>query len=68
MVDNEGMTIKRFTVTIRFASPAWDEKSGISYTVPAMTKREASARVRRMAYNDGHTVGRRYTMRAIEIE
>jgi len=57
----------RYTVTIRFQYPAWDEKDGIVYEdVLARSKAEAIAWVHTMARGDGHTgTGKgRYTFTA----
>lgn len=43
-----------YIVTMRFQYPAWDEKAGITYRVSARSKREANAKARRQAENDGH--------------
>jgi len=51
------MEQQTYTVTLRFAAPAWDERDGIDYTVCAETKREAISRARREAERDGHTIG-----------
>lgn len=58
------MESKQYTVTVRFQHPAWDEKDGIKYEVIARTKAEANKQVRRRAYDDGHTVGRKATFTA----
>jgi len=60
----------RYTVTLRFQYPAWDEVGGIVYAdILARTKAEAIADARRMARDDGHTgTGKgRYTFTA-EVE
>lgn len=56
----------RFTVTLRFQHPAWDEVRGIDYFIAARTKKEAIEHARVKARNDGHTgAGKgRYTFTA----
>lgn len=60
-----------YDVIIRFQFPAWDEKSGITYSnISARSKREAIRSVRRAAYDDGHvgTGGKgRVTFTALEV-
>lgn len=47
----------RYTVTLRFQYPAWDEVGGIVYSdVLARSKAEAIATVRNMARSDGHAM------------
>lgn len=46
----------RYTVTLRFQHPAWDEVNGIVYDdISARTKAEAINIVRTKAFSDGHT-------------
>ena len=50
----------RFTVTMRFQHPAWDEVDGIVYEdVLARTKSEAIAQARTLAFRDGHATSGR---------
>lgn len=52
-------TKKTWTVTLRYEHPSWDEVDGIPYPgITAHTKREANARARRQAEQDGHVIGR----------
>ncbi len=47
---------ERYSVTLRFQHPAWDEVRGIVYNdVLARSKAEAVAAARTLARNDGHT-------------
>ena len=45
----------KYTVTMRFQHPAWDEKDGIDFEVSAYSKREANNKARQQAERDGHT-------------
>jgi len=59
---------RRYTVTLRFQYPAWDEKDGINYEFIAYNKREANAKARKEAERDGH-IGKnrgKYWFTAIE--
>lgn len=62
--------MNRYTVTLRFEAPAWDEKNGIPYEIEAASKSEAVKKARRHAEEYGHTgTGKgRYTFKAIETE
>lgn len=44
----------RYLVTLSFQFPAWDERSGITYSVDALGKAEAISRARYEARRDGH--------------
>ncbi|CAN7780172.1 hypothetical protein LJR296_007946 [Cupriavidus necator] len=58
---------KPFNVLVKFEHPAWDEAGGIEYTgITARSKSEANKIVRRLAHDDGHTVGRRAWFTATE--
>lgn len=58
---------KCFAVLVRFEHPAWDEREGIEYRdITASSKREANSIVRRRAFYDGHTLGRRAWFTATE--
>ena len=46
-----------FTVTLRFQSPAWNEKDGIEFEVRARTKSEAIRYAKVRAERDGHIGG-----------
>jgi hypothetical protein len=62
----------RYTVTVRFQFPAWDERDGISIEVQADSKRSAIREGKRILARDGHTgptVGKgRQTFSATPLE
>lgn len=64
------MMLTDYTVTLRFAFPAWDEVHGIPYTgIRATSKAEAVRLVRSRADRDGHLTGKgRYTLTAVPTE
>jgi hypothetical protein len=45
---------EQFLVRQTFATPAWDERDGIVYTVAATTKAEAIRKARKLADQYGH--------------
>ncbi len=69
---NKARPDQLWNVVLRFQYPAWDEVDGITYRdIQAKSKSEAIAYARKMASNDGHTIGGgkgRYWFTAISVK
>lgn len=67
--DRKVLPLKSYNVHMTFEFPAWDEVNGYWYEgVVARSKSEANKNARRLAEDDGHTVGRRVWFKAAEAE